>query len=206
MRSTVPLLIASLLFLILSSGLSYAFERRHVGRVEHNVRAGNSPPSTGGSGFKQESKDQSVRDIWSHEKLTRVRVEAPLISKGPIVGRFIRTTQDTLVVRTERGQVERMPLSLVENFEVSIKRTRNTAKGMMIGIVLAGAYFFPGVLLDEADILDLMSTSAAIFLTSAVLGIVTKSDQWMEVSPCRLKPSAAITHDRGVAAALTFDF
>ncbi|MDE3001612.1 MAG: hypothetical protein OXU79_21260 [Gemmatimonadota bacterium] len=206
MKSTAAMLIASLLFLILSPGLSRAFERRHVARVEHNVGAGNSPPSTGGSGFKQESKDHRVRDIWSHEKLTRVRVEAPLISKGPIIGRFIRTTQDTLIVRTERGQEERMPLSLVENFEVSIKRTRNTAKGIMTGIVLTGAYLFPGVLLDEANILNLRSTTAAIFLTSAVLGVITKSDQWMAVSPYRLRPSAAITHDRGVAAALRFDF
>ena len=129
-----------------------------------------------------------------------------MISKSPIIGRFIRVNQHVLVIQSERGREKRMPLSSVENFEVSIKRSRNTAKGMLIGIVLTGAYFFPGVLLDGAEILDLRSASAAIFLSSTVIGAVTKSDRWVEVSPYRLKPSVTHAQNRGLRAAVSFDF
>ena len=206
MRSTPPKLIASMLFLIFSSGLTYASERRHGAGLKENVGVTKPTPSTGGIGFKEESKDQCVLDNWSREKLARVRVEAPLISREPMIGSFIRASQDTLIILSERGREVRMPVSSVENFEVSIRRSRNTTKGMLIGLFLMGAYFFPGILLDDANILDHSSASAAIFLTSAVLGIVTKSDQWMEVSPYRLNPAVAITQDKSLVAALSFNF
>ena len=206
MKSASLILISSLLFQILAPGFCYSSGQLQVLRTERVSGPVASPPSTGGRSNKEESKDQSIGERWIHEERARVRVEAPMISKRPIIGRFIRLNQHVLVIQSERGREKRMPLPLVENFEVSMKRSRNTAKGMLFGVVLAGAYFFPGVLLDGAQILDLRSASAAIFLSSTVIGIVTKSDEWMEVSPYRLKPSVAITQNRGLGAALSFEF
>ena len=206
MKPTAMILISSLLFQILAPGVCYSSGQLQVHRTERVSGPVAAPPSTGGRSIKEESKKHSVRGSLFHREPTRVRAEAPLISKEPIIGRFICATQDTLIVLSERGLKQRMPLSSIENFEVSIKRSRNTAKGMLIGIVLTGAYFIPGVFLDEAKILDHRSTSAAIFLSSTVIGLVTRSDEWMEVSPYRLKPSAAITQDRGLGAAVSFDF
>ena len=206
MKSTAVVLIASLLFQTMVPVLSCASGRRKGARVEPITGRFTIPSSNSNERYKKDSKDQSVVERWLHKERARVRVEAPMISKSPIIGRFVRVNQHALVILSERGREERMPLSSVENFEVSIKRSRNTAKGMLFGVVLAGAYFFPGVLLDEADILDLRSASAAIFLSSTLIGAVTKSDKWVEVSPHGLKPNVAYTQNRGIRAALSFEF
>lgn len=208
MKLTSMTIITALLLQTLAPGLSFSSEnQQNELSVRTSGRTG-SPPLNGGGPVADDESAAEIegRERRFHGEWARVRVEAPSISKKPIIGMFINATPNALVVLSNRGREVRLQMSSVENFEVSIKRSSNTAKGMLIGIVLVGAYFFPGVMLDEADIVDLRPTSAAIFLSSAVIGMLTKSDEWTQMSPYRLKPSVAITRNRGFGPAVSFDF
>ena len=108
MKSASLILISSLLFQILAPGFCYSSGQLQVLRTERVSGPVASPPSTGGRSNKEESKDQSIGERWLHEERARVRVEAPMISKRPIIGRFIRVNQHVLVIQSERGREKRI--------------------------------------------------------------------------------------------------
>ena len=155
---------------------------------------------------------------------SRVRVYAPLIRKGWMVGKLIKMTQDTLVVRGELTLYGRrfyqVPLSSISTLEVSTGQYRNTFKGLGIGLGIGlgvaallavsavtseseAALIFSDV---EATSLFLFYVSLPITTVATIIGTLIKSDKWIAVSPQHLNLSLAPTSTRGLRAALTFNF
>ncbi len=157
----------------------------------------------------------------------RVRVLAPSIQKGQMVGRLINMMQDTLVIQKGRLFYQ-VPISSISTFDVSLKQYRNTGKGFKIGLG-AGAVIIGFTListyreekrLDEKNSGDASisyytlgiatlvgySAGALVCLLSTLIGATMKSDKWVEVSPKRLNLSLAPTSTKGLRAALTFNF
>ena len=157
----------------------------------------------------------------------RVRVYAPSIQKGQMVGKLIKMMQDTLVIQKGRSFFQ-VPVSSISTFDVSTKQYRNTGKGFKIGLG-AGAVIigFTSIStyrekkrLDEKNsgdaslsyytlhIATLVGYSAGAFvcLLSTLIGATIKSDKWVEVPPNRLNLSIAPTSPKGLRAALAFNF
>ena len=165
----------------------------------------------------------------------RVRVLAPSIQNGQMVGRLIKMMQDTLVIQKGR-RFYQVPVSSISTFDVSLKQYRNTGKGFKIGLG-AGAVIIGLTIistyrekkrLDENNSGDASiayytigiatlvgySAGALVCLLSTLIGAKTKSDKWVEVSPKRFNLSLAPLQQRGQAGtfskglrvALTFNF
>ena len=163
----------------------------------------------------QRHGEQSTHQL--HEGEPRVRVYAPSIRKGWMVGKLIKKTQDTLVVRGELTLYGRrfyqVPLSSISNLEVSTGQHRNTFKGMIIGcgISLAISTAYHSALAGQfAPLLPSSNRGRIIFIgpifICALVGAMTKSDKWGEVSPQSLNLSVVPTSPKGLRAALTFNF
>ena len=167
----------------------------------------------------------------------RVRVYAPSIQKGQMVGKLIKMIQDTLVIQAERASSQQVraissrrirspegiqrggatfyqvPISSISHLEVSMGQYRNTGKGLIIGL---GAGAIMTILINIPDPkTDLQGLGQAyatlivlpsIAVISTLIGAITKSDKWVEVSPDRLNLSIAPTSTKGLRAALTFNF
>ncbi|MDE0396874.1 MAG: hypothetical protein OXL96_03615 [Candidatus Poribacteria bacterium] len=167
---------------------------------------------------------QHTRDIeeWRNARQTqqllkgdsKVRVYAPVIRKGWMVGKLIKMTQDTLVVRGELTLYGRrfyqVPLSSVSNLEVSIGQYRNTFKGLGIGLGISGLLIAVAFMSGGGDygMGLLLSLHAAIPITTVAttIGLLMKSDKWVVVPLQRLNLSVASTSSKGLRAALTFNF
>ena len=148
----------------------------------------------------------------------RVRVHAPSIEKGQMVGKLIKMIQDTLVIQRGRSFFQ-VPISSISKFDVSIKQYRNTGKGLKIGfgaglVIYTVSYAYVKKLEsrnpDNIDglavfIFGIIAAPSA-FVISTLIGAITKSDKWVEVSPQRLNLSFAPTSAKGLRAALTFNF
>ena len=157
----------------------------------------------------------------------RVRVYAPSIQKGQMVGKLIKMMQDTLVIQKGRSFYQ-VPVSSISTFDVSTKQYRNTGKGFKIGLV-AGAVIIGFTIisthreekrLDEKNSGDASlayytlgiatlvgySAGALVCLLSTLIGATIKSDKWVGVPPDRLNLSIAPTASKGLSAALTFNF
>ena len=156
----------------------------------------------------------------------RVRVYAPSIQKGQMVGRLIKMMQDTLVIQKGHRFYE-VPVSSISTFDISIKQYRNTGKGLKIGLG-AGAVIIGFTIIStyrEKKRIDQKSgdtsisyytlgiatlvgysAGALVCILSTFIGAATKSDKWVEVSPQRLNLSLAPTPAKGLRAALTFNF
>lgn len=134
---------------------------------------------------------------WLHQKRPKIRVA--INSDRRMIGRAIRATRDTLIMRTERGTVERIPLHSIGKFEMKTGRSRNTFKGAAIGAVLGG-------LVAYSRMLYWRRLSIGCFLVPTLIGSVVKSDTWAETSPHRLNFSIAPKQNRGLTAALSFEF
>ncbi len=146
----------------------------------------------------------------------RVRLKAPSISTEWITGRFAGSNGDTLEVLAERGHV-RIRRALVEVFEVSKGRHRHTIKGMAIGLLLGAT---AAILTKPSDTtnVDLYGQEALIdayvtrvgvpvmTLAGALFGAAIETEKWVEVSTSRINLSIAPTRDKGLRAALSFDF
>ena len=143
----------------------------------------------------------------------RVRVYAPSIQKGQMVGKLIKMTQDTLVIQKGRSFYQ-VPVSSISKFDVSIKQYRNTSKGLKIGLA-AGTIMT--ILINVPDwgggdlqgLAELLATAIYVpplVVIPTLIGAITKSDKWVEVSPQRLNLSLAPTSSKGLRAALTFNF
>ena len=163
----------------------------------------------------QRHREQPMQKFYAGEP--RVRVYAPSIRKGWMVGKLIKMTQDTLVVRGELTLYGRrfyqVPLSSISNFEVSTGQHRNTFKGMVIGcgISLAISTAYHSALAGQfAPLLPSSNRGRIIFIgpifICALVGAMTKSDKWGEVSPQSLNLSLAPTSSKGLRAALAFNF
>ena len=148
----------------------------------------------------------------------RVRVYAPSIQKGQMVGKLIKMMQDTLVIQKGRRFFQ-VPVSSISKFDVSIKQYRNTGKGFKIGlgaglVIFTVSYAYVKKLESRnPDNIDglavfIFGTIAApsTFVISTLIGAITKSDKWVEVSSQRLNLSLAPTSSKGLRAALTFNF
>lgn len=170
----------------------------------------------------QRHEEQSTYQL--HEGDSRVRIYAPSIRKGWLVGKLIKKTQDTLAVRGELTLYGRrfyqVPLSSIFNLEVSTGKYRNTIKGLKIGIGISLGFIVTvtaaGVATGSEILLIFTDPWQAAILSSYVLvpittvatiiGTLIKSDKWVGVSPDRLSLSVAPTSTKGLRAALTFNF
>ena len=172
---------------------------------------------------------KNMRDIERYRELgakynAKVRVQAPSIQKKRMVGELVKMTQDTLIIQSGRTFYQ-VPLSSISNFEVSIGRYRNTNKGaktgLSIGLGILAIAFWKIYRADDETYLDggterdwasfelmVIGFPAAVLstLTGTILGAISKSDKWVEVSPQRLNLSFAPTSTKGLRAALTFNF
>ena len=162
------------------------------------------------------------RDIdrwWKNARQTlfnaKVRFKAPSLSKSRIVGEVVKMNRDTVVIQGGHTFYQ-VPMSSISNFEVSIGQHRNTGKGFKIGLGLGLIILVPIALVDLNDEdndwrgLATFVTAAYIFpsivVLSTLMGAAIKSEKWVEVSPQRLNLSIAPTPDKGLRAALTFNF
>ena len=183
-----------------------------------------------------------MRDIESYRETgakynARVRVHGPSIQKGQMVGKLIKMMQDTLVIQKGRSFYQ-VPVSSISKLDVSIKQYRNTGKGLIIGfgaglVIFTVSYAYVKKLEsrnpDNIDglavfIFGIIAAPSA-FVISTLIGAITKSDKWVEVSPQRLNLSLAPvsacrfsahlpavaqagvgTSAKGLRAALTFNF
>ena len=156
----------------------------------------------------------------------RVRVYAPSIQKGQMVGKLIKMMQDTLIIQKGRSFYQ-VPVSSISTFDVSLKQYRNTGKGLIIGLG-AGAFIIGFTIIstyreekriDQSsgdtslsyytlgiETLVGYSAGALVCLLSTLIGAATKSDKWVEVPPKRLNLSLAPTSGKGLRAGLTFNF
>ena len=142
----------------------------------------------------------------------RVRVYAPSIQRGQMVGTLIKMMQDTLVIQ-KGHRFYQVPVSLISKFNVSIKQYRNTSKGLKIGLaagagvaILINIPDSSGDLQGLAELLATVIYVPPIVIIPTLIGAITKSDKWVEVSPQRLNLSLAPTSTKGLRAALTFNF
>ena len=151
----------------------------------------------------------------------RVRVYAPSIQKGQMVGKFIKMMQDTLVIQGGR-RFYQVPVSSISKFDVSLKHYRNTGKGLIIGLTAgAGMAILMNIPDPKTDLQGLGQGIATVIIVpsivviSTLIGAITKSDKWVEVSPQRLNlslaplpawPRQAGTSSKGLRAVLTFNF
>ena len=157
----------------------------------------------------------------------RVRVYAPSIQKGQMVGKLIKMMQDTLVIQKGRSFFQ-VPVSSISTFDVSIKQYRNTGKGFKIGIGLCLGLVAIGAgvtaLVDDSGEILTPEDTALIIINAVnvplitfttLVGAMKKSDKWVEVSPQRLNlslaplpawPRQAGTSNKGLRVALTFNF
>ncbi len=169
----------------------------------------------------QRHGEQPMQQLYAGE--LRVRVAAPSIRKGWMVGKLIKMTQDTLVVRgglTLYGRrFYQVPLSSISNFEVSTGQYRNTFEGMKIGIYISvgfiaimavGMVVYEPMIILAPDVLEIALFSSYVLVPitalTTVIGAMTKSDKWLAVSPQRLNLSISPTSTKGFRAALTFNF
>ena len=155
----------------------------------------------------------------------QVRVQAPSIWKGQVVGTLIKMTPDTLVVQ-RGGTFFELPVSSISNFEVNI-RQRNTGKGFKIGlgagaIIIGYTSIYTSKEIKQINprgtdpqsqhfsvaLLRLLgySAGAIVCLLSTLIGGSIKSDKWVEVPPHSLNLSLVPTSTKGLCAALTFNF
>ena len=158
-------------------------------------------------------------DRWKNARQTlfnaKVRFKAPSISQRQIIGEVIKMNRDTVVIQGGHTFYQ-VPMSSISNFEVSIGQRRNAGKGFMIGLGLGLIILVPIALVDlndeDNDWRGLATFVTAVYIfpsivvLSTLMGATIKSEKWVEVPPQRLNLSIAPTPDKGLRAALTFNF
>ena len=166
----------------------------------------------------------------------RVRVYAPSIQKKPVVGKLIKMMQDTLVIQATRTSQQvraisprrirapegiqqedttfyQVPITAISHIEVSMGQYRKTGKGLIIGLGVGAVMTILINIPDPETDLQALGRAYAtlivlpsIAVISTLIGAITKSDKWVEVSPEHLNLSLAPTSNKGLRAALTFNF
>lgn len=160
---------------------------------------------------------RKARDAMRELQGPRVRLKAPSISTEWIIGRFAGETGDMVEVLAEHGGV-RIRRAFVDDFEVSMGRHRHTKKGMAIGLLLGTTVAIlnnrPSDTTDadkrgqEALIgaYSVMVGVPAATLVGTLIGAAIETERWVDVAPSRINLSVSPTHDKGLGAALSFEF
>ncbi len=148
---------------------------------------------------------------------SRVRIKAPSILKGWIKGRIIRATVDTLLMLSTEGSTM-IPISSIDRFDVSFGRQSNTKKGLVIGLVSGAVASIWIDVRDDArgyeseqaeemiDGLTALLIVPAATLAGTLIGAAIETEKWVEVSPSRINLSVSPTRDKGLRAAVSFEF
>ena len=159
---------------------------------------------------------RKARDGMRELQGPRVRLNAPSISTEWIIGRFAGATGDTLEVLSEHGRV-RVRRAFVDDFEVSMGRHRHTKKGMAIGFLLGATAAILSKPSDTTNadlrgqevLIDAYVTRVGVpvmTLAGTLIGAAIETEKWVEVSPSRINLSIAPTRDKGLRAAVSFEF
>ncbi len=188
--------------------------------VRQRIRKGNIERILIFRGRSKLDRWRKAREAMRQLQGPRVRLRAPSISPEWMIGRFAGSVRDTLVVLSERG-TERVHRTLVKDLEVSMGRRRNTIKGMAIG-ALAGLgtafLLYPYNVSDddrrgeiaERDRADRFFYAVLVVPLATVCGTLagarTIAEKWVEVPPSRINLSIAPTRERGLRAAVSFNF
>lgn len=188
--------------------------------VQQRIRAGDIERIVINRKRSEMDRWRKAREAMRVLQGPRVRLKAPSISPEWMVGRFAGSVRDTLEILSERG-TERIPRESVRALEVSTGRHRNTIKGMAIGSLAGlGAAFliYPYDVFDEdrtgkvgeGDRADRFFYAVLVVPLATVCGTLvgarTINEKWVEVSPARINLSIAPTRDKGLRAAVSFNF
>ena len=159
---------------------------------------------------------RKARDAMRELQGPRVRLKSPSIMSGWTIGRFAGSIANTLEILSKRGY-ERVPISSIETLEVSLGRHRNTKKGMAIGL-LVGLGFAFGVRAEASDSangyeLEELAEAYAVLvgvpaatLVGTLIGAAIETERWVDVAPSRINLSVSPTRDKGLRAAVSFEF
>lgn len=188
--------------------------------VRQKIRAGNIERIIVFRKRSEMDRWRKAREAIRQLQGPRVRLRAPSISPEWMIGRFAGSIQDTLEILSERG-TERIPRALVKDLDVSMGRHRSTIKGLSIGFLagLGTAFLlYPYNVYDddrrgevgERDRADRFFYAVLVVPLATVCGTLvgarTISEKWVEVSPSRINLSLAPTRDKGLRAAVSFNF
>lgn len=200
---------------VVVSSKSYFDNKRSIGRYQIDVLA--------------IADDLAKIELWRlatqaiqkpREEPPKLRLKAPSISRQWITGSLVGSTPEMLELQYLDG-IRRIPPSSIDELAVSAGSYRRTALGRKIGLVLAvlvpvavpaiaGAHFGGiGALQTQADVLTLTyfaKVALPIFLGSTLMGASIKSERWIEFTPRCLNLTVAPTQNRGLGAAVSFDF
>ena len=152
----------------------------------------------------------------------RIRLKSPSVGRGSskpgsVVGRLLDVNQDTLVmgVGLSRNEVFEVPISLIRDFEINIGRHRNTKKGLNIGLLLGLGVLAPFAYSDSKasgewrrypTAFTAVFISLPVFVCSTLIGYSIKTDRWVDVPINGLNMGIAPTRNKGLQAALSFEF
>ena len=134
-----------------------------------------------------------------------------------LVGRLLEVRQDTLVVGAglSKHEVFKVPISSIDNFEINIGRYRNTIKGMSIGFLLGLGVLVSAAVADASGsgrykwlrtVYTGYFISIPIFIGSTLTGAAIESDRWVDVPIKGLNVNVAPIQNRGLGAAVSFEF
>ncbi len=156
--------------------------------------------------------DGSYVNMRLREEYSRVRITARSSSGRPITGRFQGIIRDTLMLASNYGY-ERIPLSSIDKFEVSLGRANHADTGMQIGLAMGLGFTvtFGAIGLElEQSFFDFLCLGALmsipVVLVPTLIGAVIRTERWEKVLPQRLNLSVAPTHGRGIGAAVRYQF
>lgn len=133
----------------------------------------------------------------SQELGERVRISAPDLPGGAVVGQLLRVEDAAFVIRAGdamgTGGVVEVPRDLVTSVEVSAGTERHTGRGALLGVALGagagamlGAMSFegPDLFFDsraEAAAGGAVAIGAIGLLVGGVAGFLARTDTWREV-------------------------
>ena len=157
----------------------------------------------------------------------RIRFKAPSVVKsrsktGWVFGRLAGVNQDTLMIAGGPSSrvAHRVPLSAFTDLEFYKGQRRHTGKGLLIGLVLGlmignslseevhdPGYYHPDVSFAQGmEALRVYSVAIGCGTFGALIGYGIKTDHWIDAPFPRLNLNVAPTRNRGLRAALSFDF
>ena len=120
---------------------------------------------------------------------TRVRVSAPAVLPDPVIGTFLSTSRDSLLVSPGEHAVVRLDLSTVEALDISAGRDRmkwaltGSAAGMLGVILLSPAVCDPG---DMGCGLGMIAASVLVGIPGGALaGALSAPERWVRYSGWR---------------------
>jgi hypothetical protein len=140
----------------------------------------------------------------------RVRVTAPRLARGPLVGTVESSSAGSIVLRIEDPELAvTVPATDVTRLELS--RGFNRRKGALVGAAIGGVVGAVGMVTlcyalggDCDDKAVATRYGAAGLGLGLVVGAMAAPERWDDVPPARFRLSIAPTPGRGVSAAFSF--